>query len=607
MKLLNQFIAQYDAILERKQVEEIPQNPVAFLLYFTIPYITMGIIFYIFFPSETLLENLPYVVMAATTMFLGSFLFALYHQEENAKKVLPYRYSFVPYVTMKGLEKLFIYVASTVLILREFLDLYVPTYLYVLLDGILIVVGICILVVTVLQHKLDGLIGRMILQPILIGLTFITLQMALYIEDILIAFTVYTSIIYLGFWGRVFFNNHPFRFTNAYVRLKIVVLVIAFLLVYIFQYEVDREIKGKPHILTSYTLEQHTTIGDITDFVIFNDQIYFINSAFLQVADVDTGELLHVISGISYIDDYSQLILYDDILHVVTIDEEQNTHQYQITSDWTVTEESVDYRCSVGDPLEIELGTYNTQTIDYIVQKCPTTEGTYFDKSIFYNPELKGLSTIINPLTSTYIAGKEVEYFNNSSYRDYLFASLVNEVETSPSTGYLEIVDTKLTITDVRNNQQTVFATPVLVFQDNRTMSAIRDFIKMDTGYIFALSASRYSNFITSPIVTYRENGQLVEFVRPITHHVQFYNDRIYLTYKTDDGYEVYVLPQEDYASMVMPVYAKTSNDNEFSTTPFGNRYSETVQTGWIFNSFTTLLMLLIIGTPPIVIETKEE
>jgi hypothetical protein len=537
MNKIKQFIDTYRSILVLKKSHSYRSNLKRYILVYAITFFTMGLIFSLVFPGDAMTENLTYVVMATITTFLGSFLVALFDEEETYQKTNKLSYSIKTVMFFKGLEKATIIFISMSFIVNTYFKLLAPTYLIVMLFVIAIILFSIMLLVNQHMRKTYAFIKHILIDSISTYLFFIIVSRVIYIENIFIAFVTYALILLCLISIKNILKTYEkpiFTKLNIIKNICFAILIVAFITLYNAD---NHNVLGKPIINNVIDLEMSNPGGIGYKVLILDEKVYVLNRH-LYVYDLNTGgnevAYLNVIAN-----EFTSMLVYDNRVHVRYgfIGDEPVKYGYFDQSD-TFVEEDVDASCIEDDFLQLGY--------TYTLPMClPTEQNIYLTEDIYY------LEDTLEPraLSSTIDYGS---YFSNPitriAYDNYMLAKL--------NTNQL-VFNANLKLYDVTETNETYKQT-LRILNKTQTINLMN--IEND------ISTFIYGNDDqTSTVMTYDSFGNVLEYLNVYDRYMDFQTDdeNIYIITLADDtfNYQIHVLNKYHYVDFVMPKFINTDDD----------------------------------------------
>lgn len=582
MNKLKAFIENYKSILVLKKSCKKTYNIIRYILIFTITFLTMGLIFTVLFPNETVTENLGYIVMSIITVFLGSFLVATFDAEEVFQKKYRLSYSIKTVLFFKGLEKATIIIIIIRLLLSAYFDLLTPTYLMVMLLLAAIILGGIVITVNYYLKSNYLMLKRIIIDTFSIYLYFLIIPKVIYIEEIHIAFLTYTALLLAALFVRVVLIEYT-KFT--YVKLNTVKIIFTLILLVIFltiYNNYNHNVMGKPIIKREFSLDMSDPGGYAYKSLVHEDKIYVLNRR-LFVYDFNTGgsEIMYdqVIPGMA-----TNMVIYDNLVHFrYKLDGEETLRYGYINENRELVEEVSTGSCQVEDYMQF--GYFHT------IPKCLESEEVYLTKDIYYSIKQYKERALFSTIDS-----RDMYYhpITDLAYDNFVLARLNKGQSFFNST---------LKIIDVTESSET----------DRQHLSIPKDIevIKLmdikDDVMTFTYGDSIFNSRSTDYIMTYDAEGKLFEYIE-VFHPYIFYDaddEHIYLItigdYETAN-YIIYVLDKEHFSTFVMPKYSIRSDSP--SLIPVFDREQKLNPTLEILFSVMIFTMIII---PPLTIDDEKK
>ncbi|BCR35733.1 hypothetical protein [Mariniplasma anaerobium] len=574
MNKIKAFIASYKSILMLKKTLNKTYNIKRYILVYTITFLTMGLIFTVLFPSDTITENLGYVVMSVITIFLGSFLVALYDAEEVFKKRYKLSYSIKTVLFFEGLEKATTIFIIMSLLLSKYFELLAPTYLVVMLFVAAIILGIVVLIVNRSLKDNYSISKSIIIDSVSIYLFFMIIPKVIYIEQIFYAFVVY-SLLLLGLLLVKLLLLEYTKFTFIKFKTIKAMFFITLIIIFFTIYNIyDHNVMGKPIIKREFNLDMSDPGGIAYNSLVHEDKIYVLNRR-LFVYDLDTGgsEIMYdqVVPGLA-----TNMVVYDDAVHFrYQVSGEEDLGYGYINEAGELIEEVSESSCQVEDYMQLT-------KFGYTIPKCLGSEDIYLTEDIYYSVDEDRQRALFSTIDTWEIYSYP---FTALAYDNYVLAKL--NVGQSFFNSTLKIID--VTISGETERQY-------LKIPKNTSNIKLMDIDQDLMTFIFA-----NNNYISSSVdsmMTYDANGKLLEYLDIYYPYIDYDADdeNIYLIFIGDNetfAYKIYVLDKEHIATFVMPKYSKRS-EVAFSNPSFDREEKVNL----VFEIIFSVMVITIIVVP---------
>lgn len=579
MNKFKQFIENYKSILTLKKTYNNTLNIKRYTLIYIITFLTMGIIFTIFYPSDTITENLGYVVMSIITVFLGSFLIALFDAEETFQKTYKLSYSIKTVLFFKGLEKATLFLIIISLLLNKYFQLLAPTYLVVLSYLITIVLSIVVLIVNLYLKDNYAMTKSIISDAISIYLFFIIISKLIYIEQIFYAFLIYSFLMLGLIYLRLILLTYT-KFTFSKLKaIKVLFFTILFVIFFNIYNKYDHNVMGKPIIKRTISLDMSQPGGNAYNSIVYDNKIYVLNR-YLFVYDLETGgsEIMYeeVIPSMD-----TNMVLYDNAIHFkYQASGEEDLRYGFINENNELVEEVIESSCQVEDYMEF----YSYRPIP----KCLGSKDIYLTEDIYYSIEANRERSLISTISTWEIY---LHPFTNLAYDNYVLAKL--NVGQSFFNSTLKIIDVEMSGETTRQHLK--------IPKDTRTIKLMD--IENDLMTFGYTDSSFHSTRSTDYIMTYDANGMLLEYLDIYHPYIDYDTDdeNIYLITIGDSetlAYKIYVLDKEHFVTFVMPKYSIRSE--EVSLIPSFDREEKVNLTLEIIFSVMVISIIVIPSIRPI-------